>query len=90
MKYRKRPVAIEAVQYESLISRPFSELPEWLETAFRSRTLYYDARGDLYVKSLEGDHHVSVGDYIIRGVKGELYACKPDIFELTYEPEDDG
>lgn len=34
---------------------------------------------------MEGDHHVSVGDYVIRGVKGETYACKPDIFEMTYD-----
>jgi hypothetical protein len=39
----------------------------------------------MYIKTLEGDHHASVCDYIIRGVNGELYPCKPDIFEKTYE-----
>lgn len=39
----------------------------------------------LKIYTLEGDHHVTVGDWIIRGVKGEFYPCKPDIFEQTYE-----
>jgi hypothetical protein len=39
----------------------------------------------LYVKTLEGTHHARVGDYIIQGVNGEIYPCKPDIFEKTYE-----
>nr|DAX37694.1 MAG TPA: PGDYG protein [Caudoviricetes sp.] len=40
---------------------------------------------ELYIETLEGTHHVSVGDYVIQGVNGELYPCKPDIFEKTYE-----
>lgn len=40
---------------------------------------------ELYIKTLEGTHHASIGDYIVRGVKGEFYPCKPDIFELTYQ-----
>lgn len=40
----------------------------------------------LVIPTLEGDHHASVGDWIIRGVKGEFYPCKPDIFAATYEP----
>ena len=40
---------------------------------------------ELYIETLEGTHHVSVGDYIIQGLHGELYPCKPDIFEKTYE-----
>ena len=47
--------------------------------------LIYKNKDLLYVKTLEGDHHVGEGDYIIKGIKGELYACKPDIFEMTYE-----
>jgi hypothetical protein len=53
--------------------------------------MYYDSEDsnsppcELYIKTLEGVHHVSVGDYVIQGVKGELYPCKPDIFEMTYE-----
>lgn len=47
--------------------------------------MYYQGPGELYIKTLEGDHHASVGDYIIRGVAGEFYPCKPDIFARTYE-----
>lgn len=43
---------------------------------------------DLIIHTLEGDHHASVGDWIIRGVKGEFYPCKPDIFEQTYEEKE--
>ena len=47
--------------------------------------LFFQEGGDLYVKTLEGTHHARVGDYIIQGVNGEIYPCKPDIFEKTYE-----
>ena len=40
----------------------------------------------MYIQTLEGEHHASVGDFIIQGVKGEIYPCKPDIFKMTYEP----
>ena len=42
-------------------------------------------KGGLIIKTLEGEHLASIGDYIIKGVKGEFYPCKPDIFEQTYE-----
>lgn len=41
---------------------------------------------ELFIDTLEGTHHVSIGDYVIKGIKGELYPCKPDIFEESYEP----
>lgn len=53
--------------------------------------MYYDSEEsdflpcELYINTLEGVHHVSVDDYVIQGVNGELYPCKPDIFEKTYE-----
>jgi hypothetical protein len=80
MKYRKKPVIVEAVHYagETVV------MPKWIQQAFKNGTLFYD-EDDLYVETLEGTHHVSVGDYIIQGVKGELYPCKPDIFDKTYE-----
>lgn len=56
--------------------------------AHKNGTLFYGCgvSGDeLFVNTLEGVHHVNVGDYIIRGVAGEIYPCKPDIFEQTYE-----
>ena len=58
MKYRKKPVVIEAYQTDK----------------------------ELDIETLEGTMHASVGDYIITGVRGEQYPCKPDIFEQTYEP----
>ena len=60
MKYRKKPVVIEAYQTDK----------------------------ELDIETLEGTMHASVGDYIITGVRGEQYPCKPDIFEQTYEPAD--
>lgn len=82
MKYRKKPVEIEAYQMNA--SNDIS-VPSWIPDAI-SRGIIYKKDNELYVKTLEGDHHISRGDYVIKGVKGELYACKPDIFEMTYEP----
>lgn len=58
MKFRKKPVVVEAYQTDK----------------------------EMIIHTLEGDHHASVGDWIITGAKGEQYPCKPDIFEQTYEP----
>lgn len=84
--YRKKPIEIEAFQYDGdLMDRNrFYYIPNWAIEAYEARIMYYDS-GELYIKTLEGNHHVSVGDYVIKGVKGELYPCKPDIFEQTYE-----
>jgi len=71
MKFRKRPVVIDAVQWFKMGDHP-------AVTEFE--------RGNGWVDTLEGGHVVSPGDWIITGVKGEHYPCKPDIFELTYEP----
>lgn len=72
MKYRKKPVVIEAVQFRST-----DPLPDGVQ---------YDDKGYAIIKTLEGDMRVSDGDWIITGVKGERYPCKPDIFAATYEP----
>lgn len=84
-KYRKKPVEIEAFQYDGDFTNKDGcyYVPAWAVHANVEGTLYFED-GELYVKTLEGIHHASVGDYIIRGVKGELYPCKPDIFEMTY------
>lgn len=86
-KYRKKPVEVEAVQYAN---RKFSEKPPWLAKALEDGILYYETYDNgvhmtLKVKTLEGDHTATDGDFIIQGVKGELYPCKPDVFEKTYE-----
>ena len=100
MKYRKRPVVIEAFQYDGDMinssGKPY--VPEWAISAVNNNTMYYDGselfihtlEGDhhvteLFIHTLEGDHHVTVGDYVIQGINGELYPCKPDIFEKTSE-----
>lgn len=91
MKYRKKPVVIEAFQYDGdlMDSDGAFYVPTWAVNAFHEGVLYYDnlngVPAELYIKTLEGIHHVSVNDYVIRGVQGELYPCKPDIFEQTYE-----
>lgn len=79
IRYRKKPVVIEAF-------RPGFDLrPEWFYHAVDAGIIYSGPNGELKIKTLEGIHTVSPGDYIIKGVKGEIYPCKPDIFEMTYE-----
>ena len=73
-KYRKKPVVIEAVQWFKM-----GDHPAVLESQGNSGPYPY-------IDTLEGPHLVSQGDWIITGVKGEHYPCKPDIFEMTYEP----
>ena len=79
MKYRKKPVVIEAEQF-------FSK--DWLKgKTIDGVEMEKSSRGEIsfWCPTLEGRHIVSEGDWIITGVKGEKYPCKPDIFELTYE-----
>lgn len=86
-KFRKKPVVIEAVQYTGQ-TMPVEAVPNWLVDAMFDRTVlpsHDDAVKELYIETLEGRMTVSVGDWIIQGVKGELYPCKPDIFAATYD-----
>lgn len=93
MKYRKKPVEIEAVLYplNEYEDGPynFSEMPDWLREAIDTSVVYGDFRGEDYwylvIRTLEGNMTVTPGDYIIQGVSGELYPCKPDIFAITYD-----
>lgn len=84
MKYRKKPVVIEAYKYDGFLHTIMT--PQWLIDAYVKRIVYYGEDDEVHIQTLEGDHRVSLGDYIIQGVQGELYPCKPDIFEATYEP----
>lgn len=80
-KYRKKPVVIEAKQFMgSKIS--FDEIRGWVGGKF-----YYDYQNTprVFIKTLEGDMGVLQDDWIIKGIKGEFYPVKPDIFEATYE-----
>ncbi len=85
-KYRKKPVEIEAFHYDGDMMDKKGEyyVPAWAVREYQAGTLYFEGP-ELYIKTLEGTHHASVGDYIIRGVSGELYPCKPDIFDKTYD-----
>lgn len=81
-KFRKKPVVIEAVQYFDWM-RKEGKLPEGVYICPWDEP-YNDDLPTIH--TLEGDHIVSEGDWVITGVKGEKYPCKPDIFALTYEP----
>ena len=77
-KFRKRPVIIEAVKWDGALAslqELFGIMP----------IIHIHDEHDIVIQTLEGDMVASIGDWIIKGVKGELYPCKPDIFELTYE-----
>lgn len=83
-KYRKKPVVIEAVQFNGT-KESVLEILALQEQSCGVKVLRKDATGDLLIPTLEGTMRASVGDYIIRGVQGELYPCKSDIFEQTYD-----
>lgn len=82
MKYRKKPVVIEAIQWNGI---NLEELKWFMKEKFNG-TSVSEIDFELKIPTLEGTMTASLGDYIIRGVKGEYYPCKPDIFEATYEP----
>lgn len=77
--YRKKPVVIEAVQYTG---PNFDEMETFVDGDAEFRD------GELLIATLEGPLRAAPGDWIIKGVKGEFYPCKPDIFEATYEKVD--
>lgn len=79
MKYRKKPVVIEAVQFDGT-----DESCDWLLPQLRDGSISRSFN-KLHIKTLEGTMAADVGDWIIKGVNGEFYPCKPDIFEKTYE-----
>ncbi len=82
MKYRKKPVVIEAVKFTGNNVNEINEFTNNVSSIYGNRPNMGD---ELFIKTLEGEMAANVGDYIIRGVKGEYYPCKPDIFEQTYE-----
>jgi len=86
MKYRKKPVVIDAVRVNDLLGNR-SSIPPWAGNAIRTGDVSFSGE-HLYIKTLEGVMSATLDDWLIRGVKGELYACKPDIFQQTYEPVD--
>lgn len=113
MKYRKKPVVIEAIQWfkngdhpKDDCYRPFEDsslIPNeqregkivryfrdpfrdpWFSGSAICKHCNYTYHEHGWIETLEGGHRVCVGDWIIEGIKGEFYPCKPDIFEMTYE-----
>lgn len=86
-KFRKKPVEIEAELIAIMLDNAksdWSQLPDWVKSACESGNLIFGAR-EVYIKTLEGDMRGDFNDWLIRGVNGELYPCKPDIFEKTYD-----
>ena len=79
-KYRKKPVVVEACRYMIDIY-----MPDWFMDKVTDNTIIIYADGTCDIKTLEGTMKAGYGDYIIKGVKGELYQCKPDIFKQTYD-----
>jgi len=79
-KYRKKPVVIEAIQFTN-------ETKDQVHTWVRCNTSadFEEGQPILKIQTLEGVMIARIGDYIIKGVQGEFYPCKPDIFETTYE-----
>jgi hypothetical protein len=84
-KFRKKPVVIEAVQWNPE-SKP-TDMPGWFWDFFILHPQYLnEENNNLSIPTLEGMMIANPGDWIIKGVKGEFYPCKPEIFEQTYEP----
>lgn len=82
-KFRKKPVEIEAIQFKGDVGAP-----EIVALDYASE--HVEGIGDcLIIPTLEGDHRARPGDWIITGVAGERYPCKPEIFAATYDPVDD-
>ena len=87
MKYRKKPVVIEAIQFETnneVGSPNMDKLVNWMNQGKDKMVAWHNGT-NIFIQTLEGEMQANVGDYIIKGVKGEFYPCKPDIFEMTYE-----
>lgn len=81
-KFRKKPVVIEAVQWDGANTPEIAELAGTSMDKISSPPF----TNALIIKTLEGDMRADQGDWIIKGVQGEFYPCKPDVFEQTYEP----
>jgi len=92
-KFRKKPVEIEAVQFV-YTNEGIRQLQEFCGDALGkfAKDRHIDAKGEVQIGTLEDGEHLTVkhiateGDWVIKGIQGEFYPCKPDIFEQTYEP----
>lgn len=87
-RYRKKPVVVEAMEWTGDINA-LLRFEGWYDHDDYDSPFVHHPDGTLTIETLEGEMTVSHGDYIIRGIAGEFYPCKPDIFAQTYEPVED-
>lgn len=90
MKFRKKPIVVEACEVKKLLywaAFDWKSLPDWIIKAYDSGDLFFASRY-IEILTIESKMEGAASDWIIRGVKGELYFCKPDVFEATYEKVD--
>ena len=90
MKFRKKPVVVDAIQYLPN-EQSVNAIMELASSGTRTVENFVSPEGhyNMYIETLEGKMQARIGDWIIRGVSGELYPCKPDIFLKTYEVVND-
>jgi len=81
MKFRKKPIVIEAIQWTG---KNWSEIKEFTQGRAERWT-----KNKLVIDTFKGPHYATLGDWIIKGIAGEFYPCKPGIFEATYGPTED-
>lgn len=84
MKYRKKPVVVEAIKFQAEYG--IARVANWLSLHGADVTGWAFHDTDITIPTLEGNMKAVDGDFIIRGVKGEFYPCREDIFAMTYEP----
>ena len=84
VKYKKKAIVITAIK-----NTGFNDLCIKDFVAKSDRKFYFKSSGEITIKTLEGNMTADIGDYIIKGIKGEFYPCKPDIFEATYDKVSD-
>lgn len=84
--YRKRPVIIEAFRLDDYTDDKTQRLPPpWFFLAVQKKDIWFGESGEVTIATLEGNMVANIGDWIIRGVAGEIYPCKDEIFRATYE-----
>lgn len=92
MKYRKKPVVIEAITFDELVAHGIAHsegsIVNGMPWSFKygGHPITHENDDCYLIPTLEGTHQMRRGDMLITGVKGEIYPCKPDIFAMTYEP----
>jgi hypothetical protein len=85
-KFRKKPVVIEAIQWDGLVDAHVT-IEDWVGDGIQAN--FTQPGVPIIIPTLEGDMKAHLGDWIIKGVKGEVYPCRDDTFKATYEPVDE-